>query len=70
MLDERGHGVYVNQFISPHFDRCAVAGGRPSDCLSGDANARFTAGGSGRSADQPTRTHPATTDADPTHGPT
>ena len=70
MLDERGHGVYVNQIISPHFDRSAVAGARPADCLSGDANARSTAGGSGRSADQPARTHPTTADANPTHGPT
>lgn len=66
MLDERGPGVYVNQIISPHFDRSAVAGARPADCLSGDANARSTAGGSGRSADQPARTHPTTADANPT----
>ena len=70
MLDERGHGVYVNQIISLHFDRSAVAGTRRADCLSGDANAGSTAGGSGRSADQSTRTHPTTADATPAHGPT
>ena len=68
MFFERGHGVYVNQIISPHFDRSAVAGTRRADRLSGDVNAGSTAGGSGRSADQPARTHPATTDANPTHG--
>ena len=68
MLFERGQGVYVNQIVSPHSDRCAVAGARPADCLSSDANARSIAGGSGRSADQPARTHPTTADANPTHG--
>lgn len=70
MLDERGYGVYVNQIISSHVDRSAVVCTGGADCLSGDANARSTAGGSGRSAGQPARTHPTTADANSTHGPT
>ena len=69
MLDERGPGVYVIQIISPHSDRNAVAGARPANCLSGDANAHSTAGGSGRSAGQPARTdHPADTLGAPSCG--